>query len=144
MVVSIVFFIHWIACGYRLVADPQSPSDPQGWLHAYMDAKNLTSISPADAYFGALYWSASTLTLVGIQNPNLAPSCTREYIYAIIVTIIGFLIAINYIAKLVSLTLATGETAQEQEIIVDNYLEMFDNLRLDPRLKFTVTPFFNS
>jgi hypothetical protein len=137
MIVSIIFLIHWFACGYRLVSDPQSPSDPIGWLHTYQQHAN-TTVGVTEAYFAALYWSSATVSLVGCQNPYISPTCSREYIYATIVQTIGFTIAIYYIAWLSSLTNATGEIKQAQDVLVDNYLEMFDNLRLDPRLKFTV------
>ena len=120
-----------------MVSDAQSPSDPIGWLKTYELHLNST-VEIQDAYFAALYWSSATLSLVGCQNPNIAPSCTREYLYATVVQILGFLIAIYYIAQLSSMTKATGEVSQAQDILVDNYLAMFDDLRLDPRLKFTV------
>lgn len=137
IVVTVIFLIHWFACGYRLVADQQSPTDPIGWLNTYA-LKTNSSIAIGDAYFASLYWSSSTLSLVGCQNPDISPTCTREYIYATIVQIIGFLIAIYYIARLSSMTNATSHVTQTQDVLVDNYLEMFDDLRLDPRLKFTV------
>ncbi|KAJ3304038.1 hypothetical protein HDV03_003152 [Kappamyces sp. JEL0829] len=138
IVISLIFLVHWLACGYRLVADQQSPSDPIGWLNTYMASKNETSISSADAYFAALYWSASTVTLIGCQVEALAPSCTREYIYAFFVQIIGFLQAVYIISSVSTMTHATSAERQSQDILVDNYLEMFDDLRLDPRLKYTV------
>ncbi len=138
MVITIIFLIHWFACGYRLVADPQAPSDPIGWLKTYELHLNHTANIP-EAYFAALYWSSATLSLVGCSNQYITPSCAREFIYATIVQTIGFLIALYYIARLSSMTNATGEISQAQDILVDNYLAMFDDLRLDPRLKFTVS-----
>jgi hypothetical protein len=104
----------------------------------YIDSQNMTTISIADAYFASLYWSASTISLIGSVNLKLAPTCTREYIYAFIVQIISLLLFIYNISTITSITALSSAEVQKQDIVLDNYLELFDVLRLDSRLKFTV------
>ncbi|KAJ3319969.1 hypothetical protein HDV06_005787 [Boothiomyces sp. JEL0866] len=132
-----------IASGLRyatleLVGAATAPDDPLGWLDYYIAANNLTSISPLDAYFIAVYWSSGMVSLTGVSGSFLQPRCLREYIYVFCVNFIVYIIAIYIIAMLSSIVNLTGKLKRKQDILVDEYLQMLDELRLDDRLKYTV------
>ncbi len=84
------------------------------------------------------------VTLTGCQRQDLAPTADREFIYAFLVQIFCYLYTIYNISVLASMTSATGEVKQKQDILVDNYLEIIDSLGLDPQLKFTVRIAFSN
>jgi hypothetical protein len=78
------------------------------------------------------------VTLIGSQAEYLAPATEREYLFATFANLLCYALAIYFIATLSSIISTAGEKKREQDILLDNYLEMFDTLRLDTRLKYTV------
>ncbi len=131
--------IHWFACGYRLVADPQTTSDPIGWLNTYKNFHKLDSVPVPEAYFAAFYWSASAVSLIGNVSYGVSPTCTREYIYATLVHLLSYLLIIYVTSNIATMIAGTSEVQQKRNVVVDNYLQLFKELRLDKRLKFTVS-----
>jgi hypothetical protein len=138
IVIVIIFCIHWLACGYRLVADRSDNTEEMGWIEQLMLSKKLTSISSFDAYVAALYWASGVVSMVGVQSEVLAPKAVREIFYAAFANFVCFFLAVYYIATFGSIVQVTSEESRKQDILLDYYLEMFDTLRLDPRLKFQV------
>ncbi|KAJ3275367.1 hypothetical protein HDV01_000659 [Terramyces sp. JEL0728] len=134
----IIFAIHWLACGFRLVGSATSPDDPLGWLDYYAVSSNVTVVPILDAYFISVYWSSGIVSLVGVSGSFLEPRCLREYIYVFCTNFIVYIIGIYIIAMLASIVNLTGKLSRKQDILVDEYLKMLDELRLDDRLKYTV------
>ncbi|TPX69675.1 hypothetical protein SpCBS45565_g02243 [Spizellomyces sp. 'palustris'] len=138
--IIIMFVIHWLACGYRLADEPNAPTDPPGWLSHYADYANvtLTDISPWEAYVLAVYWSSSTFSLVGPQWEVISPTTVRETGYAFFATFVSYIVALYLIGSLVNILGIANRVQREHDLRVDNYLEMFDRLKLDQRLKIKV------
>lgn len=136
----ILFLIHWIACGYRLADEQNDPTDPPGWLSYYASYKNVThaDIGVLEAYILAIYWSSSTLSLVGPQWDIVAPHTVRETGYAVFANFVAYFVALYFIASLSNVLGAANRVQTEHDLRVDNYLEMFDRLKLDQRLKVKV------
>lgn len=82
--------------------------------------------------------SAGCITLVGFAAPHLQPHAARELIYAVFVTFISYFIAVYSIATLSHTLSQSSQTATGQDILLDNYLELFDKLKLDMTLKLKV------
>lgn len=133
-----VFMIHWLACGYRIAGQKDAPLDPDGWVVHLARYYNVTAVDEGLLYAAALYWASGTVTLVGFQGSFLAPTCAREWAFSAFANLIAYIFAVYLISWIASIVQSTGEMQREQEILLDNYLEMFDNLRIDPRLKYTV------
>ena len=72
------------------------------------------------------------------NDPTISPHTGREFLFSAVANLLAFLFAIYAIAVFTSVTHATGEVSQKQDILVDTYLEIFESLRIDPRLKLTV------
>ncbi|KAI8895533.1 hypothetical protein BC833DRAFT_622931 [Globomyces pollinis-pini] len=136
IIIITLFLVHWFGCGYGIVSSLEEY--PPGWIVTYPIANNYTTFTGAEKYVASLYWSAGVFSLVGISKSDLSPANTREYLYSILTYIIAYLYAVYCIALLSAVTSLTGEVARKQEILVDGYLKMFDDLRLDSRLKYTV------
>jgi hypothetical protein len=139
--VFLIFLVHWLACSYRMASDQQASDDSYGWLHNFALANNYTSAEAVpikNAYYASLYWGAGVITLTGTYDPSISPKASREFLFSAIANICAYLFAIYAIAVFSSITHATGETSQKQEILVDTYLEIFESLRIDPELKLTV------
>ncbi|KAI8995967.1 hypothetical protein BC832DRAFT_595794 [Gaertneriomyces semiglobifer] len=138
--ITIFFLIHWIACGYRLSEEKNHPNDPSGWLVHYANYRgvDIHAISIWEAYVIAIYWSSATLTLIGPSWDVIAPTTPRELGYSFFANFIGFLCALYYIAALVNVLNVADRVQREHDLRVDTYLEMFDRLKLDQRLKFRV------
>eukprot|EP00842_Homolaphlyctis_polyrhiza_P005269 jgi/Hompol1/5743/HPOL_004667-RA len=133
-----IFMMHWLACGYRLAAERVSASDPLGWVDKYLIYENVTSIDVWDAYLLALYWSAATISLIGTSYPPLNPTNVNEWGYGMFAYIVAYLIAGYFIAGTANFLSQSTNVQMSQDILVDNYLEMFDTLKLDNRLKFKI------
>jgi hypothetical protein len=104
-------------------------------------ANNYSSaeaVPSKNAYYAALYWSAGTISLTGSNDPSISPHNGREFLFSAVANLLAYLFAIYAIAMFSSIIHATGEVSQKQDILVDTYLEIFDSLRIDPRLKLTV------
>ncbi|KAI8816090.1 uncharacterized protein EV422DRAFT_501651 [Fimicolochytrium jonesii] len=138
--VIILFMIHWIACGYRLAEDPNDPSDPQGWLSNYANYRNvnITSLGIMEPYILALYWASSTITLVGPSFDQIAPTTVRETGYSLFANFVAYFLALYLISSLTNVLSVANRLETEHDLRVDNYLEMFQRLKLDPRLKVKV------
>jgi hypothetical protein len=133
--------MHWFACGFRLVAERASDAEEKGWvdfLAEYKGLDDLKSLSSIDVYVNALYMAAGCVSLIGFAAPHLQPHADRELIYMVFVTFISYFIAVNSIATLSNTLSQASETRVGQDILIDNYLELFDKLKLDTSLKLKV------
>ncbi|KAH6575359.1 hypothetical protein BASA62_001971 [Batrachochytrium salamandrivorans] len=137
-VVTTLFVIHWIACGYRLVADGPDPSIPSGWVGSYFAAANTTSVDVWDVYLLAMFWSASTVSLIGNNYTLITPKSQAEHIFSILAYFISYLLAGFFIASTANCLNLTTSVKMSQDVLVDNYLRMFDTLKLDKRLKHKI------
>lgn len=139
----IIFVIHWLACGYRLASDTNNPTDPPGWLdhyakQVYGDNSTYIDVPKFDAYIVGLYWSSSTISLVGPAWPIVAPTTSRELGYSLFANFVSYILALYTIATLSNVLIVAQKVEREHDLKVDNYLEMFGRLKLDTRLKIRV------
>ncbi|KAJ1556421.1 hypothetical protein HK405_008258 [Cladochytrium tenue] len=98
----------------------------------------LDSIGVLEIYFAALYWSSATISLVGPTNEILAPTNTREYGFAFFANFLAYMNAVYGIAVLSDVLAMSTKVQRSHDIVVDQYLEMIDRLKLDFRLKLKV------
>ncbi|KAI9103071.1 hypothetical protein DFS34DRAFT_351170 [Phlyctochytrium arcticum] len=138
--IIILFLVHWLACGYRLADESNYPTDYPGWLQNYAAFRNTTmsEIDHWEAYVLAIYWSASTVSLIGPQFDVIGPSTVREAGYAFFANFISYVAALYFIGSVVNVLAVADRVQREHDLRVDNYLEMFDRLKLDQRLKMKV------
>ncbi|KAJ3130719.1 hypothetical protein HK101_004967 [Irineochytrium annulatum] len=139
--VVIIFVIHWLACGYRLAADKDGSGDATGWTDnykAYKDASNSSAVTDWELYLIALYWSSATVSLVGANMPAIAPSNVREYGYILFANFVSYMNAVYFIATISDVLAMSSRMQRTHDLKVDQYLEMFDRLKLDTRLKIKV------
>ena len=99
------------------------------------DAHDIDSLQ---VYISALYLSAGTVSLVGYSAPFLQPQSSREFIYSVFVNFVSYFIAVYSISRLSDTLAQASKTSTGQDILVDNYLELFDKLKLDMTLKVKV------
>ncbi|KAJ3308293.1 hypothetical protein HDU76_004028 [Blyttiomyces sp. JEL0837] len=85
-----------------------------------------------------LYWSSSTVSLVGPAFSVIAPQNQREFGYAFFANFMSYMNAVYFIAVLADIIALSSRTERNHELVVDQYLEMFDRLKLDIRLKVKV------
>ena len=121
-----------------MVTQKLDPHDPDGWMESYMAAKNETSMTTSEAYFLALYWACSTVSLIGNNYSVIAPSKFSEFVYASFVSLVCILYITYTIASKSSFLNSTRGAKTSQDILIDNYLELLDSLQLDQRLKYKV------
>ena len=86
----------------------------------------------------AVYWSSSTLSLVGPQFDVIGPQNIREFGGGLACAFASYFLAIFVISTMSEVIAISGKTARTQEMYADQYLEMFDKLNLDMRLKVKV------
>lgn len=141
-----MFLIHWFACGFRLVAERSSDAEERGWVDELATYKGIDihSLNSMDVYFNALYMAAGCVSLVGFSAPHLQPHANRELIYAVVVTFFSYFIAVYSIATLSTTLSQATQVAVKQDILIDNYLELFDKLKLDMSLKLKVNEHLNN
>ena len=132
-----IFTTHWLACGYRLAADHIEGEFP-GWVEAYLEAHNIKSATVYEQYIAALYYSASVITVVGPSQPWMAPTNDREFIFSILATYVAYFLLLFSITNLSHIFMLTKEVKRKQDVLVDEYLNLFTSLKLDKRLKLTV------
>ncbi|KAI8925377.1 hypothetical protein BC831DRAFT_401278 [Entophlyctis helioformis] len=132
------FMIHWLACGYRLSAERVDPSEPPGWVDSYMEYVNRTSVDVWEVYLLSLYWSTTTVSLIGNNYAPLTPGNLNEWAYCLFAYTVAYFLAGYFIASTANFLSMTTSTKMTQDILVDNYLDMFNSLKLDQRLKFKV------
>ncbi|KAJ3103572.1 hypothetical protein HDU97_009992 [Phlyctochytrium planicorne] len=138
--IFIMFIIHWLACGFRLAADKNDPLDSPGWTEHYADSKNktVTEVAMWEIYMLSLYWSSSTVSLVGPNMPSVQPSNTREFGYELFASFVAYMNAVYFIAIISDVLSVSSKQSRDNDLQVDKYMEMFDKLKLDPRLKIKV------
>ncbi|KAJ3415551.1 Potassium voltage-gated channel sub H member 7 [Chytridiales sp. JEL 0842] len=142
----IIFLIHWLACGYRLSSDGDSSEDSPGWVDRYASFKGVNGKSELnmwETYLLAIYWSSSTLSLVGPNFDVLSPSNVREYGYTLFANFVSYMNAVYFIAVLSDVLAVSSKIQRAHDLKVDHYLEMFDKLKLDMKLKVKVHDFLS-
>lgn len=82
--------------------------------------------------------SAGCVSLIGFSAPHLQPHASRELIYAVVIFFLCYFIAVYSIANLSNTLSMASKTSTGQDILLDNYLELFDKLKLDMKLKLKV------
>jgi len=145
LVIMLVFLIHWLACGYRLATEKNSPTDPAGWLEHYADYRNTTAqnMDVWEVYIAAVYWSSATISLVGPTWDMFAATTPREQGFQFFATFIAYVIAMYMIATLGNVLEISGKTEREHDLKVDKFLQMFNRLKLDMRLRIKVHEFLS-
>ncbi|KAJ3214044.1 hypothetical protein HDU67_002138 [Dinochytrium kinnereticum] len=138
--ILILFVIHWLACGYRLAADKNDPSDTPGWTYNYAKHFNKTTsdIGVFEYYMLAMYWSSSTVSLIGPSLEYIQPTNVREYGYQLFAAFVSYMNAVYFIAIISDVLSVSSRASRTNELEVDKYMEMFNKLKLDPKLKIKV------
>jgi hypothetical protein len=124
-----------------LASDREGPEDVPGWVDRYGYYKGLSSgsdVPQMEVYLLGLYWSSSTISLIGPDFDVLSPSNVRECGYALFANFIAYMNAVYFIAILSDVLAVSSKSQRNHEMKVDQYLEMFNRLKLDTRLKIKV------
>ncbi|KAJ3138812.1 hypothetical protein HK100_012208 [Physocladia obscura] len=132
-----IFIIHWLACGYRLASQQQVPTEPVGWTDRYTAFQGV-AVDNGELYIAALWWSSGIISLVGPSFTPMDPSTLRELGYAFFANFIAFMNALYFIATLSDVLSISSRNKRSYDLLVDNYLEMFEKLKLDVKLKIKV------
>lgn len=121
-------------------------TDAPGWVERYAIHNNISdvnSINIGELYIVAMYWSTSQVTLIGSQYPPMQPATIREWGYCLFAQMIAYGIAVYQISTLADLNVHANKNKRKHELKVDKYLEMFDELGLNPAIKFKVNEYLN-
>ncbi|XP_046397487.1 potassium voltage-gated channel subfamily H member 4 [Ischnura elegans] len=95
LMLSFTLLAHWLACLWYVVADTErakhKPDWDLGWIHHMADRlkMNISSVTHAESYITALYFTCSSLTSVGFGN--VSPNTNSEKIFSICTMLIGAL-----------------------------------------------------
>lgn len=84
-VVYLLSLTHWLACGFKLVADFENTED--NWLNAYFASLPEDVKGVQLEYLASLYWAAATVSTIGYGD--VVPVTNPERIYSIVAMIIG-------------------------------------------------------
>ena len=135
--------MHWLACGFRIAAERTDPTEQAGWVDNLAESRklNVSNLGMAEVYLMALYMSSGSISLIGYGWSVAQPSSGREFIYSTFVNYVSYFLAVYFIANLSDTLAQATRTKTQQDIIVDNYLEIFDRLKLDIRLKVRVNEY---
>jgi hypothetical protein len=68
----------------------------------------------------------------------MAPSNIREYSFTIFANLVAYFLYMLSVTSISHIFMLTNETKRRQDVMVDDYLALFDSLKLDQKLKFTV------
>ncbi|KAJ3123021.1 hypothetical protein HK098_002277 [Nowakowskiella sp. JEL0407] len=132
-----LFIIHWLACGFRLASEKNDKVyDAPGWVERYAAKYNTTDVW--ELYLVSIYWSASRISLSGTSVDVIAPATPREFGYGFFAFFISLLYFVYLMASITDVLSISNRTTRTHDLLVDNYLEMFDTLKLDERLKIKV------
>jgi CRP-like cAMP-binding protein len=118
LVIGIFLLIHWIGCGWFLVAVLEGFPENSWAVVAGIDGMDRGS-----QYLRSLYWGFVTTTTVGFGD--IVPGRNAEYAFAILVMILGasmYVLIIGSIASLVSSIDAAQTTFWERADGVSQYL----------------------
>ncbi|KAI8621026.1 hypothetical protein BC830DRAFT_1058684 [Chytriomyces sp. MP71] len=135
--IIIIFLIHWFACLYRIAAEQQDPSEPIGWTLRYTAFRGY-DVGDLEMYMVALYWSSATISLVGAGWGVICPENIREFGLGLCANFVAYMNAVYFIAVLSDVLSISSRSQRVHDLKVDNYLEMFDKLKLDIKLKIKV------
>ncbi|UCC25861.1 MAG: ion transporter [Gemmatimonadales bacterium] len=98
LVIGVFLLIHWIACGWFLVAVVEGfPRD------SWTVAAGIDGLDRGSQYLRSLYWGFVTTTTVGFGD--IVPTRNAEYAFTILVMVLGasmYALIIGSIASLVS------------------------------------------
>ncbi|KAG8230695.1 hypothetical protein J437_LFUL014682 [Ladona fulva] len=95
LMLSFTLLAHWLACLWYVVADAERSKHKSdwdlGWIHHMADRlkMNISSVTHAESYITALYFTCSSLTSVGFGN--VSPNTNSEKIFSICTMLIGAL-----------------------------------------------------
>ncbi|XP_071451245.1 voltage-gated delayed rectifier potassium channel KCNH8 [Hetaerina americana] len=95
LMLSFTLLAHWLACLWYVVADTERSKHKSdwdlGWIHHMADRlkMNISSVTHAESYITALYFTCSSLTSVGFGN--VSPNTNSEKIFSICTMLIGAL-----------------------------------------------------
>ncbi len=98
LLIGVLLLIHWIACGWFLVAVLDG-FPPDSWVVR----AELEEVDLGSQYLRSLYWGFVTTTTVGYGD--ITPSRNAEYAFTVVVMIVGasmYALIIGSIASLVS------------------------------------------
>lgn len=97
LVLGVFVLIHWIACGWFLVAVVEG-FPPDSWVVV----AGLESLDVGSQYLRSVYWGFVTTTTVGFGD--ITPSRNAEYLFTLVVMIVGasmYALIIGSIASLI-------------------------------------------
>lgn len=134
-----------MACGYKLTAEKQSPTDPNTWVDNLAIFLNTTteSVSPIELYIASLYFSASVITLSSTSFQPLQPTIAVEWGYVLFCSLVGYTLLVYVVSNLTDLNVYANKEKRLHELRLDKYLEMFHNLYINPGIKFKVHEYLN-
>ncbi len=119
LVVGVFVLIHWIACGWFLVAVVEGfPAD------SWVVLAGIESLDVGSQYLRSLYWGFVTTTTVGFGD--ITPSRNAEYLFTLVVMIVGasmYALIIGSIASLVRAIDAAKSTFWDRVEGVNRYLQ---------------------
>ncbi|KAJ3113076.1 hypothetical protein HDU96_003819 [Phlyctochytrium bullatum] len=135
-----ILMIHWMACGFRLAADKNDPNDPKGWTEHYAEDTNRTvgNVTIWEMYMVSMYWSATTVSLIGPNMPSVQPANVREFGYELFAGFVSYMNAVYFIAIISDVLATSSKVSRQNDLQVDKYMEMFDKLSLDSKLRIKV------
>jgi hypothetical protein len=137
VMISVVFVVHFIACGWYWLADfndlePNCWVARQGLLHASITYK----------YTSAVYWAFATLTTVGYGDINALT--ILEKVIAILWMIFGFGFYSYTIGNLQTIINEIDQRSHHLQIKLDTLLEFSKRTGLPNNLQKDITRFINN
>jgi hypothetical protein len=75
-------------------------------------------------------------------NDQMAPSGVNELTFTSFANILGYFLFIYSLTTISHILMLTNEAKRRQELTVDEYLALFNEMKLSKQLKMSVTTYF--
>lgn len=135
--IAIVFtLIHWIACIWFFI--PNSEGFPED---SWAVGAEITEAKPQTQYIRSLYWSITTMTTVGYGD--IGPGRNSEYIFTMIVMMIGASMYAFIIGNIASLFSNLDSVKIQHQSRVDSVTQYLTNRQISPKLHDQVRSYYD-